>query len=77
MLCSVFTCLPHPQNKPRWSQWGMRHKQFHQGVEIHTWAILLFTEEKTCYFDSLRWAGQGVGQGVPHTGLLIYSGTLQ
>ena len=55
----------------------MRHKQFHQGVEIHTWAILLFTEEKTCDFDSLRWTGQGVGQGVPHTGLLIYSGTLQ
>lgn len=58
----------------------MRHKQFHQGVEIHTWAILLFTEEKACDFDSLRWAGQGVGLGregqwagqrVPHIGLLI------
>ena len=42
------------------------------------WAILLFTEEKTCDFDLLiRSAGQGAGQGVPHTGLLIYSGTVQ
>jgi len=70
MLFTVlFTCLPvyliNPQNKlqvePKRGQWDMRHKQFHQGVEIHTWAILLFTEEKTCDFDSLRWAGQGAG----------------
>ena len=71
MLFTVlFTCLPvyliDPQNKlqvePKRGQWDMRHKQFHQGVEIHTWAILLFTEEKTCDFDSLRWAGQGWGK---------------
>ena len=53
------------QNKlrvePKRGQWDMRHKQFHQGVEIHTWAILLFTEEKACDFDSLRWVGQRVG----------------
>ena len=66
------------QVEPKRGQWDMRHKQFHQGVEIHTWAILLFTEEKACDFDSLRWVGQGAGLGREWlTGLLIYSGACQ
>lgn len=42
------------QVEPRKGQWDMRQKQFHQGVEVHKWAIVVFTEEAHCDSDAIK-----------------------
>ena len=39
---------------PQLGVWDMRGKQFHTGIEIHTWAIACFTPPKTCNETALR-----------------------
>ena len=54
MVCS-FSSLQHMvQVEPRKGQWDMRQKQFHQGVEVHKWAIVVFTEEAHCDSDAIK-----------------------
>ena len=50
--------------EPRKGQWDMRQKQFHEGVEVHKWAIIVFTEEAHCDNETIRCVGVGVGVGV-------------
>ena len=40
--------------EPRKGQWDMRQKQFHEGVEVHKWAIIVFTEEAHCDNETIR-----------------------
>lgn len=34
--------------------WDMRGKQFHKGMEVYTWAIMVFCQSKHCPEDKLR-----------------------
>ena len=43
-VCVVFTGV-----------WDMRGKQFHKGVEIHSWTLVLFAAYRQCPEDKLRW----------------------
>ena len=34
--------------------WDMRGKQFHRGVEIHSWALAVFAQYRLCPEDKLQ-----------------------
>ena len=35
--------------------WDMRGKQFHSGVEVHLWTIVVFATVRQCPEDKLRY----------------------
>ena len=34
--------------------WDMRGKQFHRGVEIHSWALVVFAQYRICPEEKLQ-----------------------
>ena len=45
--------------------WDMRWKQFHKGVEIHSWTLVIFGTYRQCPEDRLRYVcgGEKGGRG--------------
>ena len=39
--------------------WDMRGKQFHKGVEIHSWTLVIFGTYRQCPEDRLRYVCGG------------------
>lgn len=46
--------LTRVQAEPRQGQWDMRSKHFYQGIEIHSWAICVFAQQRQCKEEQLR-----------------------
>ena len=45
-ICSTITTV---------GVWDMRGKQFHRGVEIHSWALAVFAQYRLCPEEKLQW----------------------
>lgn len=66
MECLVSPCNSQSrvQTQPEKGVWDMRGKQFHKGVQIQTWALIIFAQYRQCSEDKIR-----CSQGVCHWGL--------